>query len=181
MFGLFKTKEISPELLKQNVTEAIINSWTNPNNLKYEKFYSFVRFAQASGAGGAKPEKFMTEKLRYITSVAVISLDKAGINDEIIEEIIKKVKTEVSSTDIPEFKGATAGLVIKSKDYARVRFSTNPRDAGKMIENKFCQDAFGFTPSDSDTDRRYTLYKALTSFERSTIFDISDAIRKSRV
>ncbi len=180
MFGLFKTKEIDIELLKANVTTAILNAWVNDQNLRYEKFTSFIRLAEASG-NSFKPVKFMTEKLRYITSVAVISLSKAGVDDSIIDEIINNVKSEASSADVPELKGATAALGLKAKEYAELRFSTNPRDAGKMIENKFSQEAFGYTPSNSDTDRRYTLYKQLTSFERSTIFVISGAIRSSRV
>lgn len=116
--------------------------------------------------------------LRYITSVAVICLRKAGVDELIIDEAINKIKTEVNSAEI---RGASAALSLKSKEYAEIRFSTNPREAGKLIEDKFSQESFGYIPSNSDTDRRYTLYKALSSFKRSVIFEISSAIKKSRV
>ena len=177
MFGLFKTKEINSEQLKTNITEVVLNAWVNNQNLRHDKFDSFVRLSKASG-NTVKPEKFMTEKLRYITSVAVISLRKAGVDELIIDEIINNIKTEVNSA---ETRGASAALGLKSKEYAEIRFSTNPREAGKLTENKFSQESFGYTPSNSDTDRRYTLYKALSSFERSVIFEISSAIRKSRI
>lgn len=180
MFGLSKRKEIDQGLLKQNVSEAILNIWSNPRLLELEKFASIIDFANTIKPGSATPARFFTEKLRLTTSVALILLTKSGVEESIVSDIIGNVKKEASGIDQPEVKGASTGLGLKAKEYSELRFSAKPSVAGKLIESKFSDDAFGYIPSDSDINRRYTLYKSLSSFERSAILEISNAISKSR-
>jgi len=178
MFGFLKTKPINEELLTENVSDAILKIWLDDSNLKYQGFDSFITIAQAGGKE-VKPIHFLTEKLRFITSIAIISLSRAGVQESTIQRVINLVKTQVTNTGV-ENRGASAALGLKAKEYAQVRFSAAPNKAGKIIESRFSQAAFGYTPSDNDTNPRYTLYKSLSSFERTTIFEVGSAIRKSR-
>lgn len=181
MFGFSKPKQIDPELLEQNVVNVIMNIWSDPQSLKYEKFESFSDYAEMMHMGKSKPANFFREKLRFITSVAFTVLTKSDIDNSQIKSIVDKVKAEATKIDAPEAAGASMALGTQAKEYVEYRFSTNAKEAGRLVEDKFSQGAFGFVPNDDDINRRYTLYKNLSSFERSLIFEISAAIRKSQV
>lgn len=181
MFGFSKPKEIDPALLQQNVVNTILNIWSDPQSLKYEKFDAFVEYAEMMHLGRPKSAVFFREKLRFITSVALTLLSKSGIDENSIKAIVNEVKSEADKVVALEANGATTALGTQAEEYAKYRSSTNAKDAGHHVEDKFSQEAFGFVPSDDDVNRRYTLYKSLSSFERSTIFEIASAIRKSQV
>lgn len=181
MFNLFKAKEIDTDLLKHNVSQAVISVWADSNTLKIEKFNSLRRVAESLNHDNRLIAKFFTEKLRLATSAMIISLSKAGIGNEDIDDIIEMIKSEIRKMDTSEIKGVEAALGMKAKEYAQQRFSSNPKLAGKQVESRFSQEVFGYVPSEDNVDARYSLYKNLSSFERSSIFAISSAIRNSRV
>jgi hypothetical protein len=179
MFGIFKQKEISQKLLKENVLNVIIDTWANESLLPFKKFQSFTNESEWSESRSYKT--FMAERLRFISSVAITVLRKNNIEEEFIDEIIYEVTNTVKTVDVPELKNSANDLGVRAKKYAEIRFSDNPRIAGKLIEDHFSLKSFGYKPSDNSVDQRYTLYKSLSSFERSTIFEISNTIRKSRI
>lgn len=177
MFGLFKSKEIDPELLKDNVSETIIDIWLDTDKLEYEKFDALRGLSESTEKDQVMSSKFQKEKLRLTVAIACNLLSRASVEDSVIDEIIDQTKSEASK----ESKEATKDLKSQAKEYAEIRFSTHPRDAGRMIEDKFSRAVFGFVPSEDNVDSRYDLYKALSSFERSSIFEISSVMRKSRI
>lgn len=181
MFGLFKTKEIDPVRLKENVADKIIDIWSKEYLLPYRKFDSFRSYAEIMKIKDISPDNFSREKLRITTGIATSLLLKANMDDATINEIISLIGKKIGEASRTEIKKITKNLKPEAKEYARLRFSTNARDAGKLVENKFSQQAFGFVPGDDDVDRRYALYKVLSSFEGDAIFQLSSAVRKSRV
>ena len=180
MLGFFRKKEIDTRLLKQNITDVVIEIWQDPSMLPFEKFNSFVEYGKLIKSE-KPPSMFYREKLRYTLCVAMILLFKIDAGEEDIAEIIEEIKNQVHVIDAPNANSICVALGLKAHKYTEIRFATNAKSAGKAIERRFSEEAFGFCPSDDDVDRRYTLYKTLSSFERDSIFKVSAAIRKSKV
>lgn len=179
MFGLFREKTIVEDLCIKNVSNSIVELWTDETNLNYEKFNSFAQFSSVFSRDEMAESRLLIKKLELVTSVAVTLLSKEDashllrpISEKVIRLIEEILGQKVSLT--PE------DLVERAEKLSKLRFSTNPREAGQLIENDLSNFVFKFTLDSGDVDGRYFLYKQLSSLERTAIFKIGSAIRHSQ-
>lgn len=179
MFGLFREKTIINDLCIENVASAIVDVWTDDLTLSFEKFNRVSPFSSIISSDDLVESRFLIKKLELITSVAHTLLSKEEVSD-LLQPISDRVILMIQ--DILDQKVSLKGseLVQRAARLARIRFSTNPRDAGQMIENDFSSFIFNFHPDNSDVDSRYLLYKQLSGLERTAIFKIGSAVRQSQ-
>lgn len=187
MFGLFKAKEVNKELLVDNVASAVIDVWVDKNNLDFQKFADSSFFGQLVAADEKAVNRFFREKLRIACSTAInASLRVVGDDwseqmlDGLVDEILATIKKKLRDENLLMLEGIDAGLSYKAREYAQQRFSVGAKEAGQWLESTFANEIFGRTPSESDIDARYLLYKQLSGFERTVLFSVSSAVRQSR-
>lgn len=173
MFSL-KSKEIDRQLLIKNVSDAVIDLWADKTTLRVEKF-------QNIGNDEKFVLKFFREKLRLIMMAAIITVYGATYDDEILDEVMHAVKEKVADLNSADVKGAEAALSLKAREYATIRTSNSPREAGELIEARFANEVFGRALKQSDVNSRYTLHRQLSGLERKTISSIGGAIKNSRL
>lgn len=179
MFGLFREKTIINDLCIENVASAIVDVWTDDLTLSFEKFNRMSPFSSIISSDDLAESRFLIKKLELITSVSHTLLSKEDAVD-LLQQISDKAISMIEG--ILDQKVSLKGpeLVQRAERLAKIRFSTSPKDAGRMIENDFSNFIFKFQPDNSDVDPQYLLYKQLSGLERTAIFKIGSAIRQSQ-
>lgn len=182
MFGFGKKKTLNIDLIPANYAELIIDLWTDTNSLDFNKFIDEIFFLSNISDDNLEADNFLVEKIRFITGCVLISIKKNEILKSSMKPLFLEIEKRIDrlgKTDIA--KRAKEDLHGYALSYADIFLNNSPKDAGQIIEETFSKRVFNAIPSNDDIDAKYLLYKQLSKLQRSVIFRLMDADRKSYV